>query len=181
VSRKPAPPPASRSRASRPARSSGTTADAREWLGSIRFSGFAAIMLCLVVLAVMVLAPTVATYVEQRQKIAALQEAVQVTHDEIAELERERERWKDPAYIATQARERLYYMKPGEVSFIVYDDLGEAEVPREPEPVSAEVEETTTDWMTSLLRSLAAAGAAKQAVEITVGVPDEPEGSPPAR
>lgn len=175
MSRRPAPPSASARAAprrdDRPAR--GRAADAREWLGGIRFSGFAAIMLALVVLAVLVLAPTVATYVEQRQKIAAMQEAVQVTHEEITELESERERWKDPAYIATQARERLYYVKPGEVRFLVLDDLEETETPEDPEPVSADVEERPADWMGSLMRSLVGAGTARTAMEMTIGVPDD--------
>ncbi|MER7796723.1 septum formation initiator family protein [Microbacterium sp. NPDC096154] len=148
----------------RGARAAGTAADARDWLGGIRFSGFAAIMLGLVVLAVLVLAPSVATYVEQRQKIAALQEAVQVTQDEIAALERERERWKDPAYITAQARERLYYTKPGEVRFLVIDDLEETETPQDPEPVSADVEEKQSDWMDGLLRSVLGAGTSRSAM-----------------
>ncbi len=45
---------------------------------------------------------------------------------------RERERWKDPAYITTQARERLYYVKPGEVVYLVDNDLAAAsDVPQE--------------------------------------------------
>jgi cell division protein FtsB len=136
-------------------------------------------MLALVVLGVAVLAPSVGTYVEQRQKIAAMQESVQVTKDEIASLERERERWKDPAYITTQARERLYYTKPGEVRFLVIDDLEDEETPQDPAPVSAEVEEKKSDWIGGLLRSLVGAGTAQSAMEITVGVPDQPQPSQP--
>lgn len=176
MSRKPAPPSASRgSAAQAPA---GRGAGARDWLGSIRFSGFAAIMLGLVVLGVMVLAPTVATYVEQRQKIAALEEAVQLTREEIAQLERERDRWNDPAFITAQARERLYYVKPGEVSFLIVDDLDQAEVPPDPEPVSPEVEERPADWTGALLRSIVGAGTAEAAMELEIGVPDEPEPTP---
>ncbi|GAA1727071.1 septum formation initiator family protein [Microbacterium paludicola] len=137
-------------------------------------------MLGLVVLAVLVLAPTVSTYVEQRQKIAALQESVQVTKDEIAALERERDRWKDPAYITTRARERLYYVKPGEVRFLVIDDLEETDTPQDPEPVSAEVEERKSDWIGGLLRSVMGAATARNAVEITVGVPDPAPAETPA-
>jgi len=138
--------------------------DAREWLGGIRLSGFTMIMLGLVVLGAFVLVPTVGTYVEQRQKIAALEEAVQLTEQEIAELEAEQERWKDPAYITTQARERLYYGKPGEVVYLIDDDLDESEQPQESAPVSDEVEEAQTDWMAQLLRSVVSAGLTETAV-----------------
>ena len=82
----PAPPP--RSRGARSAR----RVDVRGWLGGIRLSGFMVIMLGLVVLAAFVLVPTVGTYLEQRQRIAALEQAVQVTQDEIAALESEKDR-----------------------------------------------------------------------------------------
>ena len=89
--------------------------DVRAWLGGIRLSGFMVIMMGLVVLAAFVLVPTIGTYVDQRQRIAALAIAVSVSEDEVADLKAQRERWRDPAYITTQARERLYYVKPGEV------------------------------------------------------------------
>ncbi|GAA4188507.1 septum formation initiator family protein [Microbacterium oryzae] len=138
--------------------------DVRGWLGAIRLSGFTAIMLGLVILAAFVLVPTASTYLEQRQRIAFLQEAVQVSQDKVDALERERSRWQDPAYITTQARERLFYGFPGEVVYIVDDDLDESEQPVEPEPISAEVEETEHDWMSQMLRSVVSAGLTKTAV-----------------
>ncbi len=50
--------------------------DVRGWLGGIRLSGFMVIMLGLVVLAAFVLVPTIGTYLDQRQQIAALEAAV---------------------------------------------------------------------------------------------------------
>ncbi|MGO1769368.1 MAG: FtsB family cell division protein [Microbacterium sp.] len=137
----------------------------RDWLGGIRLSGFTVIMLALVVLGAFVLVPTVATYVDQRQKIASLEESVRLTQDEIAALEEEQERWGDPAYIMAQARERLYYVKPGEVSYLVVDDLDPADVPQDADPVSEEVEEADADWGGRLLRSLTEAGLSESATE----------------
>lgn len=137
----------------------------REWASGIRLSAFSAIMLSLVVLGAWVLVPTLGTYIDQRQRIAALEEAVQVSKEEIAALEQEQERWEDPAYITTQARERLYYVKPGEVIYLIDNDLDDADLPREQEPVSDTLEESASDWMPQLLRSLAAAGLAQTAVE----------------
>lgn len=139
--------------------------DVREWASGIRLSGFAAIMLSLVVLGTWVLVPTIGTYLDQRQRIAALQDAVQVTEDQIAALEQERVRWEDPAYIRTKARERLYYVKPGEVVYLVDNDLDPAELPPEQREVSDQLEERPADWMPQLLRSIIGAGLAKTAVE----------------
>jgi len=138
--------------------------DVRAWLAGSRLSGFTAIMLGLVVIAVFVLVPTISTYVGQRQQIAALAQSVQVTQDEIDQLQRQRARWDDPAYITTQARERLYFSNPGEVVYLVDDDLPDTDIPQEKERVSEQVGTTKTDWMSQLVRSVAQAGLAKTAV-----------------
>ncbi|MFJ2368776.1 septum formation initiator family protein [Microbacterium sp. NPDC087665] len=132
--------------------------DVREWASGIRLSAFSVIMLSLVVLGAWVLVPTLGTFIDQRQKIAALEASVQVSEEQIADLQKERERWQDPAYITTQARERLYYVKPGEVVFLIDNDLDPAALPREQEPVSDTLEEKTADWMPQLLRTLTASG-----------------------
>jgi cell division protein FtsB len=142
----------------------GRRVDVRDWMGGVRLSAFTGIMLGLVVLAALVLVPTVGVYLDQRQQIAALEESVQVGKDRVAALEAERERWADPAYITSQARERLYYVKPGEVVYLVDDDLPDSEIPEEQAPVSDEVEETRNDWMSQLLRSVVSAGVAQTAV-----------------
>lgn len=138
--------------------------DVRAWLGGVRLSGFMVIMLGLVVLAAFVLVPTVGVYVEQRQQITALEQAVQVSEGEVADLEAQRERWSDPAYITTQARERLYYVRPGEVVYLVDNDLPITAIPQEEAPVSEDVSRTRTDWMSQLVRSVTTAGLARTAV-----------------
>lgn len=179
MARRPAPPsPSSATRAAKEPRGAGQqerparaarSVDVREWAGGIRLSGFAVIMLSLVVLGTWALVPSIGTYLDQRQKIAALEHSVQVTQDQIAALEQERARWSDPAFIATQARERLYYTKPGEVIYLVDDDLDPADVPPEQKPVSDKLQERESDWMPQLLRTLTSAGLAKTAVKAPAG------------
>jgi len=146
--------------------------DVRAWLGGIRLSGFMVIMMGLVVLAAFVLVPTIGTYVDQRQQIAALEAAVEVSREDVAELESQRDRWSDPAYITTQARERLYYVRPGEVVYLVENDLPPELAPQEQAPVSDEIGQTRTDWMSQLVRSVTAAGLAQTVKAPTIGVPD---------
>jgi len=156
--------PPSRVSRGRRARDAGFTTrrvDVRDWVGGIRMSGFMGIMLGLVVLAAFVLVPTIGTYVDQRQQIAALTHDVKATQDEIAQLKTERERWRDEAYIVAQARERLYYRRPGEVVYLVADDLPSDTIQPEQRPVSGSVQETRHDWMTQFLRSVTEAGLAK--------------------
>ncbi|ALJ19840.1 FtsB family cell division protein [Microbacterium sp. No. 7] len=133
----------------------------REWFADVRFSGFVAIMLGLVVLAVFVLMPTVGTYIDQRQRIAELERSVQASAEQIAELERDRERWTDRAYLVAQARERLYYVFPGEVVYLVDNDLPPVLAGPDRAPVSSDVEQTVVDWPAQLLRSVVSAGVAQ--------------------
>lgn len=162
--RRPAPPSSAPTTTQDAAPPAQRRVDVRAWLAGSRLSGFTAIMLGLVVIAVFVLVPTISTYIGQRQQIAALQQSVEVTKDQIAELTRQRARWNDPAYITTQARERLYFTNPGEVVYLVEDDVPDTDIPQEKKPVSDDVEATQTDWMAQLLRSVTEAGLAKTAV-----------------
>jgi len=141
--------------------SSSSKVDVRGWVSGIRLSSFMVIMLSLVVLGAWVLVPTLGTYIEQKQQIAALREAVLVSEDQIAALEEERARWNDPAYITTQARERLYYFYPNEVVYLVDNDLDPEALPQEQAPVSDTIEERPSDWMPQLMRTLTGAGLAQ--------------------
>jgi cell division protein FtsB len=154
--------------------------DVRAWLGGIRLSGFMVIMLGLVVLATFVLVPTFGTYLDQQQQIQALEQSVQASREQVADLEAESERWKDPAFITTQARERLYYVRPGEVVYLVDNDLDPALVPPEPEPISDQVAETRTDWMSQLVRSVTSAGVADVIRSPTIGGPDPAPSTTPS-
>ena len=156
------------------------TVDVRDWLGGVRLSAFMFIMLGLVMLAVLVLLPTVGTYIEQRQRIAALEESVQVTEDRVAELEAERDRWNDRAYITTQARERLYYHLPGEIVFLVDNDIDPATLPAEQAQVSDEVQAARSDWMGAMLRSITEAGLTKNAVPVPAPTPTPTPSETPA-
>ncbi|MFS0852669.1 FtsB family cell division protein [Microbacterium sp. 179-I 3D4 NHS] len=152
------PPAGGDRRAASRARRAEQRVDVREWASGIRLSAFSVIMLSLVVLGAWVLVPTLGTFIDQRQKIAALEASVKVSEEQIQALEKERERWQDPAYITTQARERLYYVKPGEVVYLIDNDLDPATLLREQEPVSDTLEETSSDWMPQLLRTLTGSG-----------------------
>lgn len=150
---------------------SSRSVDVRDWVGRVRLSAFTGIMLGLVVLAALVLVPTIGTYVDQRQQVAALEESVRLTEDQVAALEAERDQWSDPAYITAQARERLYYVRPGEVVYLIDDDLPAGSVPAEQQAISDEVEETATDWMTQLVRSVTGAGLARSVSVDEQGTP----------
>lgn len=137
------------------------------WLRRLRFTGFSAVMIGVIVLGVLIIAPNLRTYVEQRQQIAALQAQVNEDRRDLSTLHAERQRWNDKTYIMTQARDRLYYVNPGEISYIVVNDLDPAVAGAEPAPVSEKVEARQSDWSRGLLGSFLSAGLA----ETTAGDP----------
>ena len=134
------------------------------WLRGIHFSGFSLVMMVILVLAVVILAPSLRTYAEQRQQISALNADVSEQQTQVDQLKSERERWNDRTYITTQARDRLSYVQPGDISFLVINDLP---VPvagtSETAPVSTNIQDTKIDWLGSLFASAMTAGLAPKA------------------
>lgn len=150
--------------------------EAGSWIRGIRFSGFGLLMMALLILGIIVIAPNLRSYVEQRQQIAQLQASVDASEDEISRLSDERERWNDSTYVMTQARDRLFYVNPGEISFIVMNDVDAAIFGNDEAPVSTELKATKVDWAESMLSSLLSAGLAKVATDS--GVAPAPAPSP---
>ncbi len=74
-----------------------------------------------VVMLVVVLAPTVRRYIGQRSQIASLGAQVAAQGAQVADPQRQQLRWQDPAYVAEQARERLKFVKVGETAYTVID------------------------------------------------------------
>ena len=127
------------------------------WVRSIRFSWFTIATLTILVLTVVVLAPSLRIFVQQQQQIAQLRAHVEAQKDGVEDLQGERARWDDPSYVEAQARERLNYVYPGKTSFLVIDD-GQTIATNDGQPISAHVEATQVDWVRTLLSSILTAG-----------------------
>ena len=69
-------------------------------------------------------ASSLRAYLQQRAHIADLKAQISERSASIDELEREKRRWNDPAYVQAQARERFGYLMPGEKSYVVLDKNG---------------------------------------------------------
>ncbi|HUG50546.1 MAG TPA: septum formation initiator family protein [Terrimesophilobacter sp.] len=130
---------------------------AARWLRSIRLSGFTIAALCVVVLMVVILAPSLRTLVEQRTQLAQLEAEVAAQKSGVSDLKGEHARWEDPSYIEAQARERLNYVYPGEYSYLVMDD-GATPTTKDGLPISSSIQTTRVDWVQALLSSVLTAG-----------------------
>ncbi len=127
------------------------------WLRQLHFSAFSLVMMGVLVLAVIVLAPSVQAVLAQRQQIADQQRAVDQLATQVSTLKDQRARWNDPSYLRAQARDRLYYVMPGETSYLVIDDRAPA-AKQDTTPVSSKLQKTQTDWVGSLFGSFMGAG-----------------------
>jgi cell division protein FtsB len=156
--------PGSKARSTRqPVQLATTETAAGTWLRGLRLSGFSFVMLGILVLAVIVLAPSVRTYAEQRQQIDELRATVAEQEADVDNLKDERERWNDRTFVTTQARDRLSYVMPGDVSFLVLNDTGATvDGSADTANVSTAIQDTEVDWVDSMFRSVMTAGLAPQ-------------------
>lgn len=130
------------------------------WLANIRMSGFTIMMFILLVLGVVILAPSLKLLIQQREQIASLEKSVDSQKHAVADLKGQAARWDDPAYIEAQARNRLLYVFPGEYSYLVISD-GQTTQTRDGAPISKDIQTTQVDWVKSLTSSLLTAGLSK--------------------
>ena len=124
----------------------------------------------MVVLGIFVLAPQAQLWFQQRQNIADLQEQVRASKESLTQLKVQRNRWNDPAFVRAQARNRLYYVMPGEVSYVVMDlgtvntsdnsgTVGELLAKKSNSTdISTKISATKNDWMGSLVQTVVRAG-----------------------
>ena len=127
------------------------------WLRGFRMSGFTLTILFLVIAGLVVLAPSLKVLVEQRAQIAELEQRNAKAQDAVAELQEEVDRWEDPSFLKAQARDRLLYAFPGDITYLVIDDATPL-----PEgdglPISDEIQTGQVDWVRSVLGSVMRAG-----------------------
>jgi cell division protein FtsB len=140
------------------------------WLGSIRLSGFTMLIMGLTLLGVLILAPQLQILIEQRQQIADLRSVGASTQTELDDLTSQRARWSDPAYVRAQARDRLYYVMPGEISYLVINDV--TLDPNKRVLETTELKDTNNDWVAGLLGSFLVAGLGTQTpAELAPSIP----------
>ena len=120
-------------------------ASAAQVLLNLQASGFVVTFLVLIVAGVVILSPTLRVLAEQQQEIAGLEAALAESEQQVVALEEQRERWKDSAFVETQARERLLFVYPGDITYLVIDD-GEGIEDDAGIEISTEIVGASTDW-----------------------------------
>ncbi len=123
-----------------------------------------------IVLGVFLVGPKVGDYFAMQTQIAQLKSKLDYAKQHLIDLADEKKRWDDPVYIRAQARNRLFYVVPGEVSYLVLDANGlnlsdtsgtvGAKLAQEKNSnsFSQTIGTTKQDWARGLLQSVVQAG-----------------------
>src|SRR5688572_6777678 len=79
-----------------------------------RFTGRAAVLVLVLAVLTVSYASSLRAYLQQRSHIGDLKAQIAERETAINALEREKQRWQDPAFVKAQARARFGYLMPGE-------------------------------------------------------------------
>ena len=132
---------------------------------SLRLNSSWVSVIAIVVIGSFLISPDVEAFLNQRRQIAEMEESIRLAQEQVEQMQVERDRWQDPVYIRSQARDRLYYVLPGEVSYLVMDSSGMdfsdtsgtvgalLADKRIADEISTEIAAANDNWVDSLLES----------------------------
>ncbi|MGW4947241.1 FtsB family cell division protein, partial [Actinoplanes sp. NPDC004185] len=119
------------------------------------FTGRATVLIVVLVALALAYTYPVRVYLAQESQIAQMQADQAAQQARIKGLTEEVEKWKDSEYVRSQARDRLFYVRPGEVPLLVLNDpAGAARDAGRSAPA-----QTRTRWYDTLWGSVAAANS----------------------
>jgi cell division protein FtsB len=88
------------------------------------FSGRLLALAFVVVVVIVLLAPSVTRYFQQQAELDALRADIAQQQELQADYRAELARWDDPAFVKQQARERIFLVMPGETRYLVKGGTG---------------------------------------------------------
>ena len=128
------------------------------------------VTLALIVFGVISVGPQLSEYFTMQTQIVQLKAKLDADTKNLENIKAEKARWDDPVFIRAQARDRLFYVVPGEVSYLVLDGDGinqsdtsgtvGAMLAKQKNngAISQSIGTTKHDWAASLMQSVIQAG-----------------------
>ena len=132
----------------------------------VKLNSVSVSLILVIVVGTFLISTDVQTYLNQRRQITEMEQSIAQAEQAVADMQAERDRWQDPVYIRAQARDRLYYVLPGEVSYLVMDSEGMdfsdtsgtvgamLAAKRNADEISLEIAAANENWVDSLLESV---------------------------
>lgn len=126
---------------------------------------FIAISVVIFIIA-LTIAPPAQRYFTQRAQINAVEAEIALRTDRLEQAEIELQKWRDPNYVKSQARERLHFVLPGERQYIVVGvETQESAQEKKKTPIATK-QFGSAPWYTKLISSIqqvaAGTGAAQE-------------------
>lgn len=110
-----------------------------------------AVVGALLIFLAVVIAPTIRSYVSERQHVSRLQAQVAAQQANVASLKVDKQKWSDPKYVAAQAGQRLGFAEPGKtLTVYVTDEKSKAD--------AAKKSQAKQTWYGTLWKSVVASG-----------------------
>lgn len=130
-----------------------------------------AVLVVVVAVLVVSYASSLKAYLQQRHDIEALKSQIAQRETAIGKLQEQKDRWRDPAYIAQQAREHFNYVMPGQTAYVALGPDGRPIKPsgRLSDPGTVGAPAKPTAWWSDVWSS-----------DLLAGHPPTTAGTPPA-
>ena len=134
-------------------------------LRAVKLNSVTVSIILVIVAGTFLISSDVQDFLNQRRQIAEMEVSIQQAEQDVEDMQAERDRWQDPVYIRSQARDRLYYVLPGEVSYLVMDTEGLdftdtsgtvgalLAAKRNADEISLEVAAANENWVDALIES----------------------------
>ena len=126
---------------------------------------FVAISVVIFIIA-LTIAPPAQRYFTQRAQINAVEAEIQVRQERLEQAQIELQKWRDPNYVKSQARERLHFVLPGERQYIVVGIETKESAAEKKKTAVATKQFGSAPWYTKLISSIqqvaAKSGAASE-------------------
>jgi cell division protein FtsB len=119
------------------------------------FTSRATVLIAILVVLALAYTYPVRVYLAQESQIGRMEAAQALQKQKINGLTEEAAKWNDPEYVRIQARERLFYVRPGEVPLLVLNDPAGAARDAGKKPPAA----PAASWYSTLWSSVGAANA----------------------
>ena len=134
-------------------------------LRAVKLNSVTVSIILVIVAGTFLISSDVQAFLNQRRQIAEMEQSIEQAKQAVDDMQAERDRWQDPVYIRSQARDRLYYVLPGEVSYLVMDTEGldltdtsgtvgaKLAAQRNADEISLEVAAANENWVDALIVS----------------------------
>jgi cell division protein FtsB len=123
-----------------------------------RFTSRAIVLGVVLLVLVISYASSLRAWLDQREQIAETREQISSVRQQVDDLERERRRWADDAYVEQQARARLDFVMPGETGYrVITPDGATIDTQVDPRPSD---QAAPRDWYETMWASARRAGRA---------------------